>query len=170
MFPPSHVWTLCRTVLHRLFQALLAVVLIAESAAAAPPGAIISNAASVEYTDVLNQPVLVSSNSVELIAAVVRSPSSIELTRVVTAQGSYQETVGPSACFSGGSYVPLADPVLVGGVQIDPTEVQEIRASGDSAPTAGAWGAIWPSSPPTYRNSSLVPVSRSTAAMSNPST
>jgi len=100
-------------------------------AAAAPPGAVISNTASIEYVDVVNQPVLVLSNSVEVTAAVVRSESSIELTRVEQGPaGTWQETVGPSACQQGNAFVTLADPQLVGGTVIDPTLAQEVSVSG----------------------------------------
>ena len=115
--------------MRRILSSLPVVFLAAHTAVAAPPGAAIQNAATVEYLDVLNQPVRVSSNMVEVIAAVVRSPSSVQLTRVVAAGGSYPETVGPSACRQGGNYLPLADPVLVGGIVIDPAEVQAVLPS-----------------------------------------
>jgi uncharacterized repeat protein (TIGR01451 family) len=104
----------------------IASILAAGSAFAAPPGAIIANQAALEYQDLLAQPVVVLSNQVSIAAAVVPSNSSIELTRVLSAgTGTYQETVGPSACFQGGAYVPLANPILTGGNVIDPTLVQE---------------------------------------------
>ena len=129
LFPPSHVWNLCRAALYRLLPALFWAFLLAESAAAAPPGAIISNTATVEFINAANQPEQVSSNSVEVIAAVVRSASTIELTRIVTGGGDYQETVGPSACLLGNNVVPLDNPTIVGGIAIDPSTVQEISPS-----------------------------------------
>jgi uncharacterized repeat protein (TIGR01451 family) len=60
----------------------------------------------------------------------VRSPANVEFTRVVaTDSGDYQESVGPSACFQGGAFVTLTDPVLVGGATIDATQTQEVSAT-----------------------------------------
>ncbi|MBT8100671.1 MAG: DUF11 domain-containing protein, partial [Gammaproteobacteria bacterium] len=109
----------------------MAVMLCTGSVLAAPPGAVISNQAVLEYRDVANQIVSVPSNTVEVTTAVLRSTASIDLTRVTEGiAGTWQETVGPSACFQGGAFVTLADPQLVGGAVIDPTEVQEVSATG----------------------------------------
>ena len=98
---------------------------------AAPPGALISNQASLDYVNVGGLTVTLTSNTVEVTTAVVRSPASVEFTRVVAVGGGdYQETVGPSACFRGGAYVNLADPILVGGRVIDPSQVQDVSATG----------------------------------------
>ena len=97
------------------------------SAVAAPPGAIIANQASLEYEDLAGQAAFVLSNQVSVIAAALPSTSRIEFTRVLpAASGTYQETVGPSACLQGGLYVNLADPTLIGGSVIDPTLQQEV--------------------------------------------
>ncbi|MBT8100284.1 MAG: OmpA family protein [Gammaproteobacteria bacterium] len=107
--------------------AIVAAILLANAAFASPPGAIISNQASLDYTNVGGLNVTITSNIVELTTAVVRSPANVELTRVVGAgSGDYQETTGPSACFQGGSFVTLADPTLIGGSTIDPTAVQDV--------------------------------------------
>jgi uncharacterized repeat protein (TIGR01451 family) len=99
----------------------------ANSAPAAPPGAIISNQATIEYLNLAGGQTLVPSNTVQVTTAVVRSPSAVEFTRVLTAgSGSYQETVGPAYCSQGGAFVLLADPTLTGGSTIDPTQVQEV--------------------------------------------
>ena len=106
-----------------LFASLIAV----NSALAAPPGAIISNQASFDYVNLAGGQTTVLSNSVEVTVAVVRSPSAVEFTRVLTAgSGSYQETVGPAYCSQGGGFVLLANPTLTGGATIDPTLVQEV--------------------------------------------
>ena len=68
----------------------------------------------------------VQSNIVEVTADVVRSPATIALTRVIAAGGGdYVETVGPSACLQSGAFVNLADPVIVGGNTIDPTQAYD---------------------------------------------
>ena len=65
-----------------------------------------------------------------MVTAVVRSPSSLDFTRVLEGSaGTWQETVGPAACFQAGAYVVLADPQLVGGNVIDPTQAQEVVVS-----------------------------------------
>lgn len=113
-----------------MFVAATAIIMLAGSALAAPPGAIIANQASVDYLNVANQPATENSNIVELTTAVVRSPATVEFTRVDSAgTGAWQETVGPSACFQGGAYVGLADPQLVGGSVIDPSSPQQVNAS-----------------------------------------
>lgn len=97
---------------------------------ASPPGAVISNQAQVNYAPSPGATVSVTSNTVTVTTSVVRAQSSIEFTRVLAAGGgSYQETVGPAACDQGGTFVTLADPVLIGGSSIDPTQVQEVSAT-----------------------------------------
>ncbi|MCH8116703.1 MAG: OmpA family protein [Proteobacteria bacterium] len=104
--------------------------IVATTALAAPPGAVISNQASLDYVDSAGQPSTVLSNTVDVVTAVVRSSSAIEFTRVLTAgAGIYQETVGPSSCFQGGAFALLADPVLTGGVTIDPTQTREVSVA-----------------------------------------
>ena len=128
--PPSHVWRFGRALLRATYVGFFASILAAGSVFAAPPGAIIANQAALEYQDQLAQPVVLPSNQVSVVAAVVPSISSVELTRVLAAgTGTYQETVGPSACFQSGAYVPLANPVLTGGAVIDPTQVQEAEVA-----------------------------------------
>ena len=104
--------------------------LVAGPASAAPPGAVIANQASLDYLDRNNQPATVLSNEVSVITAVIRSPASIEFTRVVPAgSGTYQEPVGPAACFQGGAFVSLPDPGVIGGGTIDPTQAQDVSAA-----------------------------------------
>jgi uncharacterized repeat protein (TIGR01451 family) len=94
---------------------------------AAPPGSTISNQAQLDYLNSAGIPSTDFSNVVDVITAVTRSPSVIEFTRVHPGIiGSYQETVGPSACFQGGSFNTLADPIVLGGGVIDPTQAQEL--------------------------------------------
>ncbi|MDH3431206.1 MAG: OmpA family protein [Gammaproteobacteria bacterium] len=116
--------------LRQLFTAAAAF-LVSLPVVAAPPGAIISNQATLYYEPSPGLTAAVASNIVEITAAVVRSPASIEFTRVVAAgSGDYQESVGPTACSQGGTFVTLADPVLVGGVTIDPAQTQDVAVTG----------------------------------------
>ena len=125
MLPPSHVWDSCKTRLRQFLWAISAALLVFGTTHAAPPGAIIANTATLDYLNDAGVPSQVSSNTVEVTAAVVRSPSSVAFTRVVDA-GSFQETVGPAACEQSGAFVDLADPVLLGGNAIDPSNVQNV--------------------------------------------
>ena len=100
------------------------------TALASPPGAIISSTASLSYLDSGGTGTIITSNTVELITAVLRTPASVEFTRVVAAgSGDYEETVGPAACSQGGEFVALADPVLSGGAAVDPAQVQDVRVA-----------------------------------------
>ncbi|MEM9689186.1 MAG: OmpA family protein [Pseudomonadota bacterium] len=97
---------------------------------AAPPGAVIENQAVIEFTNAAGNPDAQASNTVQLTTAVLRTPATVELTRVLTAgSGLYAESVGPSACFQSGAFVDLADPQLVGGTVIDPGVSQQINVS-----------------------------------------
>jgi uncharacterized repeat protein (TIGR01451 family) len=99
---------------------------------AAPPGTIISNQASLDYLNNAGLQATAVSNIVQVTTAVVRSPASVEFTRVVGASsGDYQESAGPSACFSGGAFQTLADPVLTGGGTIDPTQTHDVSVTGN---------------------------------------
>ncbi len=125
--PPRHVWRSCGTVICALLTSVLLSILVAGPAFASPPGAVISNQASLDYLNLTGQPTTVLSNEVSVVTAVVRSPASVEWTRVVGGgAGTYQESVGPAACFQGGAFVALADPTLVGGSTIDPTLAQDV--------------------------------------------
>ena len=99
---------------------------------AAPPGTVISNQAWLDYLNSAGLNVTVNSNIVQVTTAVSRSSASVEFTRVIGAgAGDYQETVGPAACFQGGAFVILANPVLTGGGTIDPTLVQDVSVTGN---------------------------------------
>ena len=128
--PPRHVWASLNVVLRSFSLAISACLLLAGSVFAAPPGAVITNRASVDYLNLGGQPTTVLSNEVSVVTAVVRSPSSVDFTRVVTSgSGTFQETVGPSACLQGGVPQTLADPTLLGGSTIDPTLAQEVSST-----------------------------------------
>ncbi|MGI9203986.1 MAG: OmpA family protein [Woeseiaceae bacterium] len=64
---------------------------------------------------------------VDVTTAVIRSSSSVEFTRVLSAGiGAYQEPVGPSACWQAGAFTPLADPEILGGGAVDPTLLHDV--------------------------------------------
>ncbi len=97
---------------------------VAGSAGAATPGAAINNQALVNYVNTAGVSSVAASNEVQLITAVIRSPSSVAFTRVVTS-GAYQESLGPAYCEQGGVFTVLANPD-VGGVAVDPLLAQEV--------------------------------------------
>lgn len=100
------------------------------AAFATPPGAVISNQATFDYLNAAGQPATITSNVVTVVTGVVRSPASVEFTRVLTVgTGDYQEVVGPSSCFQAGVFQLLADPLLTGGTVIDPTQGQEVSST-----------------------------------------
>jgi uncharacterized repeat protein (TIGR01451 family) len=103
---------------------------MAGPAFAGPPGAVVSNQASIDYLNLAGQASTVLSNEVSVVTAVVRSPASVDFTRIAgSGAGAYQESVGPSACMQGGAFVALADPILLGGNTIDPAEAQDVIAT-----------------------------------------
>ena len=128
--PPRHVWRSRNAILRALLAVFCASFLISGAASASPPGAVISNQASLEHLDLGGQLTTVPSNEVSVVTAVVRSPASVNFTRIVGGgAGENQETAGPAACMQGGAFVALADPILVGGTTIDPSLVQDISAT-----------------------------------------
>ena len=127
---PRLVVSACKPLVRGLIAAIVAFLFMAGSALASPPGAVITNQATFNYQDLAGQPVVVPSNQVSVVTAVVRSTAVVEFTRVLTVgTGDYQEPVGPAACFQGGAFVTLADPVLTGGTTIDPTQGQEVSSA-----------------------------------------
>ena len=127
-FPPRHVWRSLNTAIRGFSAVFSASVLLVFPALAAPPGAVVSNQASLDYTNLAGGTTTLTSNEVSVVTGVVRSPAVVEFTRVTNA-GTWQETVGPSACFQGGAFVTLGNPTLLGGNAIDPTVVQEVSAT-----------------------------------------
>ncbi len=126
MSGPRLVVSAFGTAVRTVLVACVASAAMAGPAVASPPGAVISNQASLDYQNLAGQPATLLSNEVSVTVAVTRSTASVEFTRVVPAgTGTYQETVGPSACFQGGSFVNLADPTILGGNVIDPTQAQD---------------------------------------------
>ncbi len=120
-----------KSALHRAFFVIFCSILGFLPVHAAPPGALISSQASMDYLNNAGQPLTALSNEVVLVTAVIRSPSGVQLTRLVNAgTGTFQEPVGPSACFSGGAFTALADP-LVNGQLVDPSQIQDVLSSSD---------------------------------------
>ncbi len=94
---------------------------------AAPPGAPIDNQARVDYQNAAGSPAVALSNPVQLITAVIRSPSSLSFTRVI-ASGATREPLGPAFCDQGGAFVALPDP-LVNGSSLDPTVAADLATT-----------------------------------------
>lgn len=124
------------TVVRGILVAFLASAAMAGPAFASPPGAVVTNQASLDFINLAGQPATLVSNQVSVTVTVVRSAASVEFTRVVAAgTGAWQEPVGPSACFQGGAFTPLGNPTLLGGVVIDPALAQD--SSGTTAYNIG---------------------------------
>lgn len=98
--------------------------LASAAALGAPPGALISNQAQVSYDNASGNVTVVRSNDVVLRTGVVRSPSTLLFTRIVTS-GQFQEPVGPAACQRGGAFEPLSLSAADGSV-FDPAAVREL--------------------------------------------
>jgi uncharacterized repeat protein (TIGR01451 family) len=130
MSDPRLVVSAFGTVIRGIVAAMIASVALAGTAQAAPPGAMITNEASLDFLNLAGQPATFVSNPVSVTVAVTRSSAAIEFTRVWPGgAGTYQEPVGPSACLQGGVFQPLPDPTLSGGIVIDPTQVHPVVAA-----------------------------------------
>ena len=131
LFPPRHFQHNVKVGGKALLLAILLSASAPGNALAAPPGAVISNQGYVEFQNSSGLDQTFSSNVVDVVTVAAPTTSSLEVTRVVAAgQGLYQETVGPSACFQGGSFAGLGNPTLIGGNVIDPSTVHAVDTTG----------------------------------------
>ncbi len=95
-----------------------------------PPGTIIPNLATVDYQAPSGLPETVISNLVEIVTTAPRTASILDLTRVLPGAPGAVEAIGPASCnLSGTGFVPLPDPLLTGGIIIDPNQPQTVVAS-----------------------------------------
>jgi len=106
----------------------LAVWLSAPAFGQTAAGTVIANQATLNYIDPSGSPVTVLSNQFNITTVVARSNATLDIVRVVNPPGTAL-SVGPTACAQGGVFVPLPDPVLLGGLVIDPAQPQ-VLASG----------------------------------------
>ena len=126
---PRLVVSAVSAVLRNLAVALAALVL-AGTAHAAPPGAVITNEASLDYLNLAGQATTQLSNPVSVTVSVTRSDATLGLTRVLTnGSAEFTEPVGPSMCLQGGAYAALADPVVLGGGSVDPTQDASVASA-----------------------------------------
>jgi uncharacterized repeat protein (TIGR01451 family) len=125
-FLPRHFWRSRFGRFIRHFLTISVAFFAAFPAQGANPGALIENRATLFFESPPGVLQSQDSNAVQVTVAVTRSPANLALTRVIPAGGQYQETVGPSACFAGGSFTDLDNPVLVGGTVIDPAAPQQV--------------------------------------------
>ncbi len=77
------------------------------------------------YQNSAGIPLQTISNEIQLVTAVIRTPATVVFTRIV-ASGNFQESVGPSSCLQAGSFNLLPDPIISGGLPIDPTQIQNL--------------------------------------------
>ncbi|MCH8930401.1 MAG: type II secretion system F family protein [Proteobacteria bacterium] len=92
-----------------------------------PPGTIIPNLATVDYQAPSGLPETVISNLVEIVTVVPRIASILDLTRVLPGAPGVVEAIGPASCnLSGTGFVALPDPLLTGGISIDPNQPQTV--------------------------------------------
>ncbi len=128
--PPRHVWRSCDTIIRGLITTLFLCLFSTGVAFASPPGAVISNQATLQHLNLAGQTRTLLSNEVSVVTAVVRSPATVSFTRIAgPGTGEFQETVGPAACQQNGAFVPLADPTVIGGTTIDPTLAQDVSST-----------------------------------------
>lgn len=96
-----------------------------------PPGTVVGNEASVYYLGLNGTNQIAVSNRVETVTVVQRTPATINLTRIVPANGAFSEPVGPAFCApAGDALAPLPDPVLIGNQPVDPAQDQTLVDAG----------------------------------------
>lgn len=111
-----------------LFVGLLATTVHAQ--AVTPPGTQIRNYADLRFDRAPGLTGNLRSNEVVTVVAPSRSRAAIQFVRTTSSGSGSPSTSGPTACFSGGSYQPLANPVLIGGQALDPTQPVPMAATG----------------------------------------
>ncbi len=119
---------------HRNICVALTVLWLAGFAAVAqgqtPPGTVISNEANTAFVGTSGLE-LALSNQVDITTVVQRTPSQLFLTRIVPANGAFNEPVGPALCGpAGGAFAALPDPVLIGNQPVDPNQPQQLVSAG----------------------------------------
>jgi uncharacterized repeat protein (TIGR01451 family) len=102
----------------------------AQAQAVTPPGTQIRNYANLQFDRAPGVTDTVRSNDVVTIVAPARSAASIEFMRTVASGAGTPSTSGPTACRVGNAYQPLANPVLIGGQTLDPTQAVPMAATG----------------------------------------
>jgi len=113
----------------RVLLWIFAILFTGSASGQTAPGTIIPNQAQASYIDPGGTPVTVLSNQIDI--TTVPAPTLATLTfHRVTASGS-GIPLGPTACSpGGGAFVPLPDPVLLGGVIIDPNQPHTLTPTG----------------------------------------
>ncbi len=111
-----------------VFAALYAI----SAPAMTPPGTLIPNTATVDYTSPAGDPRQTDSNTVDIITVVLRSNAIASFLRIDPGSASaVNQTLGPTACdLAGSGFQVLADPVLLDGSNIDPLVPQPVVATG----------------------------------------
>ena len=111
-----------------VFAALYAI----SAPAMTPPGTLIPNTATVDYTSPAGDPRQTDSNTVEIITVVLRSNAIASFLRIDPGSAlAVNQTSGPTACdLAGSGFQVLADPVLLDGSNIDPLVPQPVVATG----------------------------------------
>ncbi len=121
-------WNLVRGFPRHALAALLlqiaSVFVLPVWAQATAPGTVIDNVASVSFVRGANTATTVTSNSVTTVVAPALSRAAIELLRPASVSGGVGlgETSGPTQCLGSAGMQVLPNPVLVGGVVIDPAQ------------------------------------------------
>ncbi len=120
-----------RRVLAALFV-LAGVPFSTASAQATAPGTVIDNVASVSFVRGASTATTVTSNSVTTVVAPALSRAAIQLLRPASVPGGVGagETSGPTQCLGSAGMQTLPNPVLVGGVVIDPAQPRLFSGTG----------------------------------------
>jgi uncharacterized repeat protein (TIGR01451 family) len=88
-----------------------------------PPGTAIRNTGQATFVDVSGGARAVASNEVVVVVQPARSSATVSLLRSAAIPVALQQPAGPTQCLAaGGAFQTLPDPILIGGVTVDPTQ------------------------------------------------
>jgi len=111
-----------------LFAGLLTSTVHAQ--AVTPPGTVIRNDALLHFDRAPGLTSDLRSNEVATMVAPLRSRAAIQFMRTTASGSAVPSTSGPTACIGAGVSQRLANPVLIGGQTLDPTQAVPLTATG----------------------------------------
>ncbi len=102
---------------------------LAKAQTVTAPGTVIRNSSLLSFDRALGVSDSVRSNEVVTIVAPARSRAAIQFSRTVASGAGSPTTSGPTSCQTANGYQVLANPILIGGQALDPTQAVPMAAT-----------------------------------------